>query len=54
MLITTKYYDVPTKLDPNGSPVRIFVISPSVQNYPQAKFPGQLHTFFILTPDEKH
>ncbi|KIK06946.1 hypothetical protein K443DRAFT_673837 [Laccaria amethystina LaAM-08-1] len=40
MLITTKYYDVPTKLDPNGSPVRIFVISPSVQNYPQAKFPG--------------
>lgn len=40
MLVTTRYYDVPTKLDLNGRPVRIFVISPSVQNYPQAKFPG--------------
>ncbi|KAF9015199.1 dienelactone hydrolase [Cyathus striatus] len=39
MLISKKYYDVPSKLD-NGRPIRIFVISPNVPNYPQAKFPG--------------
>ncbi|KAK0465108.1 dienelactone hydrolase [Desarmillaria tabescens] len=40
MLITKTFHDVPTKLDANGRPIRIFVISPVVQNYPQAKFPG--------------
>jgi len=27
-------------LDSNGRPMRVYVISPSVPNYPQAKFPG--------------
>jgi len=40
MLITKTFHDIPTKLNPNGRPIRIFVISPVVQNYPQAKFPG--------------
>ncbi|KAK0233170.1 dienelactone hydrolase [Armillaria fumosa] len=40
MLITKTFHDIPTKLDANGRPIRIFVISPVVQNYPQAKFPG--------------
>jgi len=39
MLITKTHHDVPSKLD-NGKPIRIFVIAPVVQNYPQAKFPG--------------
>ncbi|KAK2461878.1 hypothetical protein APHAL10511_006341 [Amanita phalloides] len=40
MLIQTTFHDVPTRLDPNGRPVRIFVISPNVPNYPEARFPG--------------
>ncbi|PIL32013.1 hypothetical protein GSI_06717 [Ganoderma sinense ZZ0214-1] len=40
MLITKTHYDLPTKLDPNGRPIRIFVLSPTVANYPNAKFPG--------------
>ena len=40
MLITKTYHDVPTKLDPNGKPIRIFVIAPNVPGYPNAKFPG--------------
>ncbi|KAI0067682.1 dienelactone hydrolase [Artomyces pyxidatus] len=40
MLITKTYHDVPSKLDSNGRPVRIFVIAPNVPNYPHAKFPG--------------
>ncbi len=40
MLITKDFHDVPTKLEKNGRPVRIFVISPKVPDYPQAKFPG--------------
>ncbi len=40
MLITKTHYDLPTKLDPNGRPIRIFVLSPTVPNYPNAKFPG--------------
>ncbi|KAH7915807.1 dienelactone hydrolase [Hygrophoropsis aurantiaca] len=39
MLITKTHYDVPSTLD-NGRPMRIFVISPVVPNYPHAKFPG--------------
>lgn len=39
MLIDKTHYDLPTKLDPNGRPIRIFVISPTVANYPNAKFP---------------
>jgi len=42
MLITKTFHDLPTKLDPTGRPIRIFVISPSIPNYPQAKFPGVL------------
>ncbi len=41
MLITKTYHDVPTKLDPNGRPIRIFVIAPNVPGYPNAKFPGK-------------
>ena len=40
MLINTTYKDVPTKLDPNGRPIRFLVITPNVPNYPNAKFPG--------------
>jgi len=40
MIITKTWHDVPTKLDANGRPIRIFVISPVVPNYPHAKFPG--------------
>ncbi|KAJ3561853.1 hypothetical protein NP233_g9940 [Leucocoprinus birnbaumii] len=39
MLITKTHYDIPSKLD-NGRPIRIYVISPNMPNYPQAKFPG--------------
>ena len=40
MLITKSYHDVSTKLDPNGRPIRIFIIAPNVPGYPNAKFPG--------------
>ena len=40
MLITKDFHDVPTKLGKDGKPIRIFVISPKVPDYPQAKFPG--------------
>jgi len=39
MLITKTHHDVPSTLD-NGRPIRIFVLSPSVPGYPNAKFPG--------------
>jgi len=38
-LIDTKFHDIPSPLD-GGRPIRVFVISPVVPNYPQAKFPG--------------
>lgn len=41
MLITKTFHDVPTKLDPNGRPIRIFVIAPTIPGYPNAKFPGE-------------
>ncbi|KAH9982489.1 dienelactone hydrolase [Lactifluus volemus] len=40
MLITKDFHDLPSKLGNNKNPIRIFVISPNVPNYPQAKFPG--------------
>ncbi|KAI0793459.1 dienelactone hydrolase [Abortiporus biennis] len=40
MLITKTYHDVPSALDPNGRPIRIFIIAPNVPGYPKAKFPG--------------
>ncbi|KAI0825181.1 dienelactone hydrolase [Trametes gibbosa] len=40
MLVNKTYHDIPSKLDPNGRPIRIFVIAPSLPNYPNAKFPG--------------
>jgi len=40
MIITKSWHDVPTKLDANGRPIRIFIIAPVVPNYPHAKFPG--------------
>lgn len=39
MLITKTYHDVPSNLS-NERPIRIFVISPVVPGYPQARFPG--------------
>ncbi|KAJ7837564.1 dienelactone hydrolase [Mycena olivaceomarginata] len=39
MLINKEIHDIPSPLD-GGRPIRIFVISPVVPNYPQAKFPG--------------
>jgi hypothetical protein len=41
MLINKTFHDLPTKLNPNGRPIRIFVISPVVPDYPHAKFPGK-------------
>ena len=40
MLITKTYHDIPSALDPNGRPIRIFVIAPTIAGYPNAKFPG--------------
>jgi carboxymethylenebutenolidase len=40
MIITKTWHDIPSKLDANGRPIRIFVIAPVVPNYPHAKFPG--------------
>lgn len=40
MLINKTFHDIPTKLHANGKPIRIFVISPVVPDYPDAKFPG--------------
>ncbi|PCH33594.1 dienelactone hydrolase [Wolfiporia cocos MD-104 SS10] len=40
MLIKKTYVDVTSKLDPKGGNIRIFVISPNIPAYPQAKFPG--------------
>ncbi|KAJ7038145.1 dienelactone hydrolase [Mycena alexandri] len=39
MLIQKEFHDIPSPLD-GGRPIRVFVISPVVPNYPQAKFPG--------------
>ncbi|KAH8988844.1 dienelactone hydrolase [Lactarius akahatsu] len=36
MLITKDFHDVPTKFGKNGRPIRVFVISPQVPDYPQA------------------
>ncbi|OCB91709.1 dienelactone hydrolase [Sanghuangporus baumii] len=36
MLITKTYHDVPSKLS-GGRPARIFIIAPSLPNYPQAR-----------------
>lgn len=49
MLITKTHYDLQSKLSPNGRAVRIFVISPSVPNYPEAKFPGE-STRIVVCP----
>ena len=46
-IVTKTYHDVPTKLDPNGRPIRIFVIAPKVPGYPDAKFPGMVHAAWI-------
>ncbi|KAF9069078.1 dienelactone hydrolase [Rhodocollybia butyracea] len=40
MLVTKTFHDIQTQLDPDGRPLRVFVISPSIPRYPQAKFPG--------------
>lgn len=40
MLISKSFHDIPSKLDLNGRPIRIFVISPNIPNHPRAKFPG--------------
>jgi len=40
MLITKTFCDVPSKLSPNGSLNRIFIIAPTIPGYPKAKFPG--------------
>ena len=41
MLITKTYHDIPSALDPNGRPIRVFVIAPTIPGYPNAKFPGK-------------
>ena len=49
MLITKTYHDLPTKLHENGSPIRIFIMSPLVQDYPYAKFPGFAHSLLDIS-----
>ena len=44
MLINKTYHDLPTTLHKNGNPIRIFIISPVVPDYPHAKFPGFGHS----------
>ncbi|KAK7058921.1 hypothetical protein VNI00_001545 [Paramarasmius palmivorus] len=39
MLVTKTFHDVQPKLDPNGNSMKIYVISPVLKEYPQAKFP---------------
>lgn len=40
MLVTKTFHDIQTKQDPDGRPIRIFVISPVLKEYLHAKFPG--------------
>jgi hypothetical protein len=40
MLIQKTAHDVQTKHGEGVRPMRIYVISPNVPDYPQAKFPG--------------
>ncbi|KAG8848694.1 hypothetical protein FRB91_010578, partial [Serendipita sp. 411] len=40
MLIQKTHHDISSKLSPNGHPNRIFIISPVIPGYPNAKFPG--------------
>lgn len=47
MLVNKTYHDIPTKLDANGRPIRIFVIAPVLPDYPNAKFPGERHEFVL-------
>ena len=47
MLIKKEFYDITSKLSPNGSPNRIFVISPVIQGYPAAQFPGVVVFRFV-------
>ncbi|PPQ88660.1 hypothetical protein CVT25_010236 [Psilocybe cyanescens] len=48
MLINKTFHDIPTKLHANGKPIRIFVISPVVPDYPDAKFPGLAASRYCL------
>ncbi|KAH9849807.1 dienelactone hydrolase [Lenzites betulinus] len=52
MLITKTYHDVPSQLNSNGRPIRIFVIAPSLPNYPNAKFPG-IEIYQVTGPVER-
>ncbi|KAI0704846.1 dienelactone hydrolase [Cytidiella melzeri] len=49
MLITKTYHDVPSALDANGRPMRIFVIAPTIPGYPNAKFPGTIAEIYQVT-----
>ncbi|KAK7465597.1 hypothetical protein VKT23_005568 [Stygiomarasmius scandens] len=40
MLISKTFHDVQVPSKQGGRPIRIYVISPVIQNYPHAKFPG--------------
>ena len=40
MLVKKTHSDVHVTYAPNGAPMRIFVISPVIDGYPDAKFPG--------------
>ncbi|PFH54521.1 hypothetical protein AMATHDRAFT_72306 [Amanita thiersii Skay4041] len=42
MLVEKTFCDVPSQLSPKRRPIRIFVISPKVPDYPDAKFPGTI------------
>jgi len=47
MLIAKTFHDIPSKLSPNGSPNRIYVIAPKIPGYPKAKFPGVVVFRFV-------
>ena len=40
MLVTKAYQDIPVRSSPNAAPMRVFIISPKIDGFPNAKFPG--------------
>ncbi|EIN13693.1 dienelactone hydrolase [Punctularia strigosozonata HHB-11173 SS5] len=53
MLITKEHHDVPHALNPNGRPIRIFVISPNVPGYPSANEPRSSEIYQVTGPVER-
>ena len=48
MLISKTFHDVQVPSKQGGRPIRIYVISPVIQNYPHAKFPGEAKVYYVV------